>query len=84
MAKELIWSHEGEYVYGHKAEFFSEVDFINTVMDEYDEGVCEVTDVKIEPCLYSERTLPGDHLIPLSLEEIIIENYYTAKVKQVI
>ncbi|MDN4067673.1 hypothetical protein QYF50_07175 [Paenibacillus vini] len=79
MAKELIWSNEDEYVYGRLAEFHCKEDFVSTVKVQYD-GNCEVIDVKIEPCLYSERTLPGDHLIPLSLEEVSIENYYSGKV----
>ncbi|MNW46853.1 hypothetical protein D3C74_241670 [compost metagenome] len=84
MAKELIWSYEDKYVYGRKAEFASKEEFAETVKDEYDDGVCEVSDIKVEACLYSEKTIPGDHLIPLSLEEVYIENYYTAKVKQMV
>lgn len=82
MAKELIWSEESEYVYGRQAEFANKEDFAKEVKSQYEDGECNVQDVKIEPCLYSERTLPGDHLIPLSLEEVSIENYYSARVEQ--
>ena len=85
MEKELIWSNEDEYVYGRQVEFTSKDDFIATVKerymkDRYEDGECNVVDVTIQPCIYSERTIPGDHLVPLSLVDYCIENYYTARV----
>jgi len=80
MEKELIWSNEDEYVYGRQVEFTSKDDFIATVKKRYEEGECNVVDVTIEPCIYSDRTIPGDHLVPLSLVDYCIENYYTARV----
>ncbi len=80
MAKELIWSNEDEYVYGRQADFLSKEDFAAAVKEQYEEGDCNVVDITIEPCIYSERTIPGDHLVPLSLVDYCIENYYTARV----
>lgn len=80
MAKELIWSEESEFVYGRAAEFETKQDFIDTVLAQYEDGNCEVTDVKIQTCIYSEDAIPGEQLIPLSLAGVVIENYYTASV----
>lgn len=80
MPKELIWSNEDEYVYGRQAEFHCKEDFISAVKVQYENGDCEVTDITIEPCIYTERTIPGDHLVPLSQVDYCIENYYTAKI----
>lgn len=80
MVKVLIWSEENEIVYGREAEFESVQEFIDTVSEQYEGGACEVTDIKIKTCIYSEETIPGDQIIPLQLLNIVIENYYTASV----
>lgn len=80
MAKELTWSEEMDCVFGCSKDFSSEADFIKTVKSQYGEGECDVVDVKVQTCLYSEQTLYADTLIPLSAVNVYIENYYTAEV----
>ncbi|WP_110929726.1 hypothetical protein [Paenibacillus bouchesdurhonensis] len=83
MAKELIWSEESDFVYGRAVEFENKEDFINTVKDQYEDGECEVADVKIQPCVWTERTIPKECLVTLSSAYAVIENYYTASVSDI-
>lgn len=83
MSKELIWSEESEYVYGRVVEFEDKEDFAKTVKSQYENGNCNVLNIKVESCLYTEKTIIGDQLIPLSCLDVCIENYYTAEVEEV-
>lgn len=80
MAKEIVWSESVETAYGRKNDFSSKEDFEKTVQGQYEDGDCEVIDITVEACIYSEETLTGDCLIPLSQVEVCIENYYIGKV----
>ena len=80
MAKELIWSNENEYVYGRKVEFTSITEFEAEVKCQYEDGECNTVGTTIEPCIVTERTISGGHLVPLSLSDYIIENYYMTRV----
>ncbi|MBP1308799.1 hypothetical protein JOD82_001819 [Paenibacillus sp. 1182] len=83
MVKEVLWSECYKYAYGRQAEFTNKEDFEKEVQSQYDDGVCEVKDIKVEPCIYSPETIESDKITPLSLKEICIENYYSAKVERV-
>ncbi|GBF35425.1 hypothetical protein DCCM_4552 [Desulfocucumis palustris] len=83
MAKELLWSEDMDYVYGWKKDFESKDEFIGEVKKQYEDGECEVVNVKIEPCIASEEGIPGDKVIPLALTDVVIENFYTAQVQPI-
>lgn len=80
MAKELIWSNEDEYVFGRQVEFENKEDFIKTVKDQYENGECNVVDIAVEPCFHSAEPIPSEYLVPLSLTDFCIENYFMGKV----
>ena len=82
MSKELIWSEDQDFVYGLKSDFASKEEFIEEVTNQYDNGRCIIKNIKIEPCVFtSDDILPGV-LIPLSMTDIAIENYYTAEIEE--
>lgn len=78
--KSLFWSENGETVYGLASQFNDKEDFALHVKKNYEDGECIVRNVKKEPCLYSEKGVQADMIIPFSLLDIVIENYYTATV----
>jgi len=83
MPKELMWSECQDFVYGLKSDFSSKGEFIETVTRQYDNGPCVVKNIKVEPCIFTSEEISPDVLIPLSLTDFIIENYYTAQVEEV-
>lgn len=79
----LLWNEDNDIVYGYKRHFKTEEDFIKQVKDEFKsfEGKeCRVENIRIEPCIKSEKGLPEDIVVPLSATDIEIANYYTATV----
>ncbi|MGM1044796.1 MAG: hypothetical protein ACQEXX_01480 [Bacillota bacterium] len=84
MAKELIWADSYEYVYGLKRDFQNKEEFIQEVKNQYEDGECDVKDIRVEPCICSEERIEADTLIPLSLTaDVVIENYYMGEVHAV-
>ncbi|MBD8839387.1 hypothetical protein IFU39_16365 [Paenibacillus sp. CFBP 13594] len=83
MAKELIWSEDSDYVYGHSSSFNSKEEFEEEVKKQYEDGECEVTNILVQPCITSEKPIYSDYLIPLASVYASIENYYTAEVSHV-
>ncbi|UED78094.1 hypothetical protein [Brevibacillus sp. DP1.3A] len=78
--KSLFWSEDGEKVYGLASQFKDKEDFAIHVKNNYEDGQCIVRNIKKEPCLYSEEGIQADTIIPFSLLDIVIDNYYTATV----
>ena len=81
MSKELIWSEDQGFVYGLKSDFASKEEFAERVIDQYENGTCVVKNIQIQPCLFTSDEILPDVLIPLSLVDISIKNYYTAEVE---
>jgi len=82
MSKELIWSEDQDFAYGLKSDFESKEEFAERVIDQYENGICVVKNIQIQPCLFTSGEILPDVLIPLSLIDISIENYYTAEVEE--
>lgn len=78
--KSLFWSEDGEKVYSLQSQYKSADEFIANVMNNYDEGECVVENVRVESCICSEKGVPAETIVPMSLTDIVIENYYTADV----
>ncbi|WP_425622490.1 hypothetical protein ACPT9H_18130 [Brevibacillus borstelensis] len=78
--KSLFWSEDGEKVYSLQSQYKSADEFIANVMNNYDEGECVVENVRVESCICSEKGVPAEIIVPMSLTDIVIENYYTADV----
>ena len=83
MSKELMWSEDQDFAFGLKSDFLSKEEFIEVVTSQYDNGLCVVKNIKIEPCIFTSDGILPDVLIPLSLIDVVIENYYTAEVEEV-
>lgn len=86
MSKNLIWNEDTDYVYGLKVEFKNKEEFIETVKKEYetfDIGKMEIKEVTVEPCLCTESGLPAEAIVPLSATNIVIENYYLARIEPI-
>ncbi|MEK3787583.1 hypothetical protein [Paenibacillus sp. FSL K6-1230] len=83
MAKEIIWSEEQEFAFGRAIDFPSMEDFIAVVKDQYEDGICVVTDVTVEAYVYSESGIKAEFLSPMSQVDITIENYYVGQVERV-
>lgn len=83
MSKEIIWSEELEFAFGRQMEFSNEEDFATAVKSQYDDGVCAVSDITVEPYIYSESGVKSDFLSPMSQVDITIENYYVGRVERV-
>jgi len=83
MARELNWSEEQDFAYGLKDDFVSKEEFAERVISEYENGPCVVNNIKIEPCVFTSDEILPDVLMPLSMTDIVIENYYTAEVEEV-
>lgn len=81
MAKELLWSEDGSYVYGWEKDFKNTEEFINVVKYEYDDGECDVFDIRKEHCVITEKGIEAEIVIPLRLSDIEIELFYTARVE---
>jgi len=83
MPKELLWSEDQDFVYGLKSDFESKIEFTEQVINHYENGPCVVKNIQVQPCLFTTDEILPDVLIPLSLTDISIENYYTAEVEEV-
>lgn len=83
MSKELIWSEESEFVYGLASDFNSEEEFIQEVKYQYEDGDCEVANIKNQPCIYADKGVSSGYLMPLASTDVVIENYYTAEVTSI-
>lgn len=83
MAKEIIWSEEQEFAFGREVDFEGDADFISAVKAQYEDGDCVVTDIAIEPYIYSQSGVKSEFLSPLSQVDITIENYYVGSVERV-
>lgn len=81
MAKELLWSEDSDFVYGLANDFLSKEEFVEEVKKQYEDGECEVSNFQVQPCIYSEKTIHADCLIPLASAYVSIENYFTASVE---
>ncbi len=77
MAKEILWSEDGEKAYGWKNDFKDAKDFIETVKNNHDGEPIEVIDVKVETCITASKEIRPDMLTPLTGMEITIDNFYT-------
>ncbi|MFJ2043964.1 hypothetical protein ACIOBL_10185 [Paenibacillus taichungensis] len=83
MKKTFLWSDEYENVYGRYDEFNSEDEFVTTATKEYSELTgekCELADVKLQTFLHSNIAIEADMLVPMTLMNVNIMNWYTAKV----
>ncbi|RAI89620.1 hypothetical protein DET54_11488 [Paenibacillus pabuli] len=83
MNKAFLWSDEYENVYGRQDDFSSEDDFVTTAIKEYGELTgekCELSDVKLQAYLHSNIAIEADMLVPMTLMNVSIMNWYTAKV----
>lgn len=83
MSKELLWSEDMDFVYGWEKDFENKTDFINTVKKQYEDGECDVINIKIEPCIATEKGIMADKITPLALTDIVIENFYTAQIEPI-
>jgi hypothetical protein len=83
MAKELIWSEDSEKVYGWKKDYKTKDEFVSNVKSQYEDGECVVTNVKEEVCICTCQAIPADIIMPLTLADVSIENFYTADVTAV-
>jgi hypothetical protein len=82
----LFWSEDSDRVCGCKADFDTKEDFIKQVKDEFKSfkgKECAVTGVRVEACVFTEKGLNPEMLIPLSATDIEIANYYAATVDEV-
>jgi hypothetical protein len=83
--KNTIWSEENDYVQGLKSEFDNEQDFVLNATKQYkdfDGKKCVISNLKVEACISTARGVPGDALMPLSMTDVEIANYYTADVSE--
>lgn len=83
MEYKLLWSEDSDMAYGYKGHFKTEEDFIKRVKEEFksfDGKDCEVENVRIESCIETKKGLPGDIVVPLSVTDVEIANYYTATI----
>lgn len=78
--KALFWSEDSEQVYGRISDFETEDEFIAEAKKQND-GPIELKDVKVETCIMSIEGLRPETLIPFSLTDLSIENYYSAEVE---
>lgn len=84
----LFWNEDSDRVCGCKVDFDTKEEFIKQVKEEFKsfefEGKeCAVTDIKVEACVFTEKGLNPETLIPLSATDIEIANYYTAVVDEI-
>jgi len=78
--KSLFWSEDGDKVYSLRSQYKSKEEFIANVINNYDDGECTVENVRVETCIFSEKGVRAEMITPMSLTDIVIENYYTANV----
>ncbi len=82
MAKEILWSEDGEKVYGWKEDFKNADEFIEEVKSQYDGGSISVENIKIETCISSTESIPADVVIPLTSIKVTIENFITGIIEE--
>lgn len=83
MLKSTMWSDENEKVYGLKSDFQSEDEFVATAVAQYKEfdgKDCIASNVRIETCISTHEGLEAGITLPMSMTDVVIENYYTADV----
>lgn len=83
MAKELLWSEEMDSVIGWARDFKNTSDFIDEVKGQYENGPIDVTNVRVQACICTEEGIPGDTIMPLSSTDVVIENFYTARISEI-
>lgn len=82
----LFWNEDSNRACGRKTDFDTKEDFIKRVKEEFKsfEGKeCAVTGVRVEACVFTEKGLNPELLIPLSVTDIEIASYYIATVDEV-
>lgn len=85
LTKCLIWSEENDQVFGAEREYETTHEFIEAIKHRYrkmTDKECNVSNVRLEPCILTESGLPSEMLIPLRLTDIEISNYYAADVEE--
>ena len=82
MAKEILWSEDGEKAYGWKKDFKNTDEFIEAVKSQYDDGEITITDIKTETCISSSKEIPADVFMPLTNVEITIESFITGFIEE--
>lgn len=78
--KALFWSEDSEQVYGRVSDFETKEEFIAEAKKQND-GPIELKDVKVETCVMTIDGLQAETLMPVSLTDLKIENYYSAEVE---
>lgn len=78
--KSLFWSEDSEQVYGRVSDFETKEEFIAEAKKQND-GPIELKDVKVETCVMTIDGLQAETLMPVSLTDLKIENYYSAEVE---
>ncbi len=76
MAKEILWSEDGENAYGWKNDFKDKEDFIRAVKNQHGDEPIEVIDVKVEMSITSSKIIYPEVLTPLIDMEVTVEAIY--------
>ena len=83
MLKNTIWNDDSSEVYGLKNDFENENEFVTTVVAQFNEfegKECIVKNVRVETCISTCQGLQGETLLPMSMTDVEVANYYTADV----
>jgi hypothetical protein len=81
--KEILFDSELERVYGEIKDWENEEHFkINaeTQYKEITEKECVIKNIRIEECISTKNGICPESRIPVSLTDVIIEEYYIADV----
>lgn len=81
--KQIIFSENGDVAYGKASDFNNADEFIVAVNEHYHEEVCWVDNIRIEPCISTLEGLSAESIIPLSMTDVVIENYMVADVSEI-
>ncbi len=83
----MFWNDDSTFVLGAVSDFNSKDEFIKEVKEELgkmDSALknIKVHNVRIEPCISTEKGIPGgDRVMLLRAANVVIENYYAADVE---
>ena len=81
--KHIVFSEAGDVAYGSVNDFINSDNFKKAVIEQNQEELCIVENIRIEPCISTLEGIPAETIFPLSSTDAVIKNYFVADVSEI-